>query len=573
VLVGIEDVDKLDAATDADLDADVDAAPVEQKGECDVQGGSCDSLTECANTAGGHICGACPSGFVGTGADGCVPTLTRLDVSAGTLSPALAGADTDYTLALPLLRAALTLTLGAPAGAKVEVNGDALGTDGTWSMGHVPLAMTTVVITVGFKGHDTRTYTLRVQRAGAQSLYVKTAHPDVDDGLGRSVALDANTWVMGAPWEDGAVGGVGGDQSDNGAYDSGAVYVWTRSGSSWKEEAYLKASEPKLGSNFGNSVALDADTLAVGADGEDDFGAVYVFTRNAGVWQQQARIEDPGAASANGFGRTLALEGDTLIIGAPGDDHAQVDSGAAHVFTRSGSVWTHRVTLHPAMPQLSEWFGSSAAIEGNTLIVGATGDSTGDLTSGAAYVFTGSGAAWSQQVRLKSDAPTLGDFFGESVALSGGTLVVGAFGQAALGAAHVFVGAGATWTRQAVLKASNPSQDAYFGIKVAMDGDVIVVGSINEDSGAKGVNGNINGTPRAQSGAAYVYQRAGDSWTQLAHLKAAAPGTNDNFGSGVAVSGDRIAVGAMGEASAESGVNADPSNDDASGSGAGYLFE
>jgi carbonic anhydrase/acetyltransferase-like protein (isoleucine patch superfamily) len=390
--------------------------------------------------------------------------------------------------------------------------------------------------------------------------YLKASNTDGGDAFSRSVALSGDTLAVGAHLEDSDATGVNGVQGSNAARNSGAVYVFTRSGGAWSQQAYLKASNTGASDQFGRSVALSGDTLAVGAYGEDSdatgvngdqgsnaafaSGAVYVFTRSGGAWSQQAYLKASNTGVNDFFGWSVALSGDTLAVGAHQEASAATDvngdqssnaaenSGAVYVFTRSGGAWSQQAYLKASNTDATDYFGFSVALSGDTLAVGArsegsaatgvNGDQSSNaaLNSGAVYVFTRSGGAWSQQAYLKASTTGAGDEFGRSVALSGDTLAVGAYG---------------------------------------------------EDSDATGVNGDQSSNSAYNSGAVYVFTRSGGAWSQQAHLKASTTGAGDQFGRSVALSGDTLAVGTYGEDSDATGVNGDQSSNAFANSGAVYV--
>ena len=436
-----------------------------------------------------------------------------------------------------------------------------------------------------------------------QQAYVKASNTDDMDNFGCSVAVSGDTLAVGAYREDSNAAGVDGNQSDNSAEDSGAVYVFTRSGNVWSQQAYLKASNAEADDEFGYSVSVSGDTLVVGAYQEDSSaagvngnqtdnsadgsGAAYVFTRSGGVWSQQAYLKASNAEAGDYFGKAVAISGDTVVVGAynedsnatgvDGDqaDNSMYGSGAAYVFTRSGGVWSQQAYLKASNTGIYDHFGNSVAVSGDTLAVGADdedssatgvdgnqGDNSAD-ESGAAYVFTRSGGVWSQQAYLKASNTESEDYFGESVAISGDTVVVGADGEDSSatgvngnqgdnsaddsGAAYVFTRSGGTWSQQVYLKASNAEADDWFGESVAISDDTLAVGAHNEDSNATGVDGNQADNSAVLSGAAYVFTRDTGLWSQQAYLKASNTGGVDHFGRSVAISGGALAVGADGE--------------------------
>ena len=401
---------------------------------------------------------------------------------------------------------------------------------------------------------------LRSGTTWTQQAYLKASNTPSSssgegDGFGNSVAVSVDTVVVGAPREDGSSTGVNSTPNEL-ATDAGAAYVFVRSGTSWTQQAYLKASQVSAADQFGNSVAVSGDTVVVGA------------------WE-----EDSSTAGVNS---------------TPNESGGQ--SGAAYVFVRSGTTWTQQAYLKASQVSAGDGFGFSVAVSVDTVVVGATiedSSTTGVNStpnesasgSGAAYVFVRSGTTWTQQAYLKASQVNASDTFGQSVAVSGNTVVVGATGEASsttgvnstpnelagsAGAAYVFVRSGTTWTQQAYLKASQVNASDTFGRSVAVSGDTVVVGAYLEDSSTTGVNSMPNESADA-SGAAYVFVRSGATWTQQAYLKASQVTAGDNFGASVAVSGVTVVVGSPTEDSSTTGVNSTP-NESASGSGAAYTF-
>lgn len=285
-----------------------------------------------------------------------------------------------------------------------------------------------------------------------QQTYVKASNSSQSDDFGVAVAMssDGTTIAVGAGGEDSSAAGINGNQANDMAPNAGAVYVFTATGNTWAQQAYVKASNTGTGDLFGTAVALssDGDTLAIGADSEDsastnqndetatEAGAVYVFTRTGITWTQQAYVK----ASAPGFGDFLgkriglAADGNTLVCSAAGDDATQSNSGAAYVFTRSGTTWTERAQLKASNVGDNDQFGADVAIagDGNTVVVGAIfEDDANDalVDSGASYVYLRNGTTWAFERYVKAPAPTAGDLFGNALALSadGGTAAIAAY--------------------------------------------------------------------------------------------------------------------------------------------------
>jgi hypothetical protein len=411
--------------------------------------------------------------------------------------------------------------------------------------------------------------------SSSRITYLKASNTTMDDhfGVALAVSADGNTIAVGATGEDSAALGIGGNQADETASSAGAVYVFARSGMTWVQQAYVKASNTDAGDGFGNAVALSADgnTLAVSAGGE-------------GVGEDSAAVGIDGIQT----------------------DNTAVDSGAAYVFTRTGTTWSQQAYVKASNTDAGDRFGFALALaaDGNTLAVGAPDESSvatgidgnqGDNTlasSGAVYVFTRTAAVWSQQAYVKASNTDAGDTFGESVALSetGDTLAVGAINEdsaatgidgnqtsnssTASGAIYVFARAAGVWAQQAYVKASNTGGGDKFGVTVALagDGDTLVVGAHDEDSAAVTVNGNQASNAAVNAGAAYMFTRTGTTWTQRDYIKAINTNTDDLFGVAVAISldGQVLAIGASREDSAAIGVNGDPTDNTAMDSGAVY---
>ncbi len=461
-----------------------------------------------------------------------------------------------------------------------------------------------------------------------QQAYVKASNTEAADSFGGTVALSGDTLVVSAPSEDSNATGVGGNQADNSAGGSGAVYVFTRTGGVWTQQAYLKASNTEASDFFGSSLALSGDTLVVSAPSEDsnatgvggneadnsasNSGAVYVFTRTGGVWTQQAYLKASNTEASDFFGHRVALSGDTLVVSALNEDsnatgvggnqadNSASNSGAIYVFTRTGGVWTQQAYLKASNAEAGDFFGGTVALSGDTLVVGASNEDSNATgiggnqadnsaaDSGAVYVFTRTGGVWTQQAYLKASNTEAGDFFGGTVALSGDTLVVGASNEDSnatgiggnhadnsasnSGAAYVFTRTGGVWTQQAYLKASNTEASDSFGSVLALSGDTLVVGTANEDSNATGIGGNQADNSASNSGAAYVFRRTGGLWAQENYVKASNAETSDVFRS-LALDDDTLIVGASGEDSNATGIGGNQADNSASNSGAVYVFQ
>ena len=286
----------------------------------------------------------------------------------------------------------------------------------------------------------------------SQQAYLKASNPDVDDNFGSAVAVNGNMLAVGAWLEDSCATGIDGNQGDNGCHDAGAVYMFTRNDNVWTQQAYMKASDAKFLGSFGSWVALDGDTLAVGATAVLSAGEVYIFTRTAGVWTEQANLKGSNTSEGDMFGSSLAVKDDTLIVGARLEDSCatgingnQADegcptAGAVYIFTRANNLWSQIAYVKPisAGTQSSSDFGVNIAFDGTTFAVSA-GDhncakgfnpspSSNDCSwSGAVYLFTRTATSWAQRAYVKASNTDEFDFFGwGGLAITGNTLVVGA---------------------------------------------------------------------------------------------------------------------------------------------------
>jgi trimeric autotransporter adhesin len=485
--------------------------------------------------------------------------------------------------------------------------------------------MVPVVLTAG---ELSKTYQLVFDRGGKvldQLVYGKASNTGASDQFGYSVSLSGDTLAVSAFGEASAANGINGSQTDNAAPGAGAVYVFIRSGTTWTQQAYLKASNTTASDGFGVSVSLSGDTLAVGADSEDsgvvgkqddnaatNAGAVYVFVRSGTTWTQQAYLKASNPGSPDHFGVAVSLSGNSLAVGAyledsasPGingiqNDETAPDAGAVYVFVRSGVTWAQQAYIKASNPSTTDYFGRTVSLSGDTLAVGAyeeDSSATGvngaqnDIVtnSGAVYVFIRNGVTWVQQAYIKPSNTAVSDFFGYSVALSGDTLAVGALLEdssatgvngnqssndaADSGAVYVFVRNGTLWTQQAYLKPSNTGMGDNFGCSVALSGDTLAVGACQEDSATTLVNGDAGDNAAVSSGAAYVFVRSGATWTQEAYVKASNAGPSDTFGFSVALSGSTLVVGANLETSGAIGINPDgQTNNGTAAAGAVYLF-
>jgi len=394
-----------------------------------------------------------------------------------------------------------------------------------------------------------------------QQIKLTAGDGAADDQFGNSVAIYGDTIVVGAPGDD-----------DNG-YISGSAYVFARPESGWAdmppETAKLTASDGAAGDFVGYSVAINGDTIVVGAQGDDDkgdsSGSAYVFARPENGWAdmtETAKLTASDGSAEDVFGYSVAISDDTIVVGANGDDDKGDYSGSAYVFTKLGGSWTdmtETAKLTASDGSAYDQFGISVAISVDTIVVGAAGDDDKGDSSGSAYVFTklGGWTDMTETAKLTASDGSAEDGFGNSVAISDDTIVVGAFGNDDKGynsgSAYVFSRPENGWAgippETAKLTASDGAADYLFGFSVAVSNDTIVVGSYGDG---------------CYSGSAYVFARPhGEGWneTEIAKLTAGDAAIGDFFGDSVAISREAIVVGAFLD------------DDKGSASGSAYVFE
>lgn len=321
------------------------------------------------------------------------------------------------------------------------------------------------------------------------------------DGFGGAIAVDGDCLVVGAS-----------SYSTETIFRLGSAYVFCRTGSRWHQVAQLFPSpvEPSLFMNysFGRSVAMDGDWIAVGAPQifvpatSAGYGAAYVFKRDRrgtpndpldDRWRQDAWLTSPDALrGSDQFGFSVAISAGTLIVGRPGWEN--ISSGSAYVYQRVNGVWSHTASLTPSDSVLSDQFGDSVALDGGTAVVGATRQPPPDgVRGGAAYVFRQVDGDWIQETKFFRHTP--GGAFGQSVSIDNGLVAVCGTREAT-----IFQNAGGNWVRQATF--TGPPNSSY-ALRAAIKGQYLLVadpGYFDETTG-------LWGTGR-------LHERNGDIWTE-----------------------------------------------------------
>jgi hypothetical protein len=514
--------------------------------ECAANNGAC-GLATCVDHDGTFSCGDCPAGFGGTPPD-CAwndPYLADLSIEGATFAPSFASGFTNYFVQLGRFESQTVLTPTLPpqgVGRATISLGEQMIASGIasapFSLG---LGETQIRIVVRAESGSTRDYDLLIRRGWTHDGAIRTTIPNVLYRHPIALSGDGNVLVVGAPYDRSASRVVNGDENDTSASWAGAVFVYRREASGWVREAYLKASNADANDRFGDSVAISADgsTLVVGAYGESGkgttvnssfmednsipyAGAAYVFERSEQSWAQTAYLKASnntwggqpfGTPVSPYFGMSVAVSGDgsTVVVGAPYE--AGVGPGV------NGS-------------QVQQFFGNSSG-------------------SGAAFVFGRQDASWTQQAYVKSMVIAGARRFGWSVALSGdgSTLAVGE--PLGGGKANVYARAGSTWSFREALTASNGRVEDHFGKVVALssDGSTLAVSALYEDSSVTGIwSAPIPMSDRGaeRSGAVYLFEADGSTWSRRTYIKASNTHAQAEFGSSLALSGDgsTLAVGA-----------------------------
>jgi hypothetical protein len=404
--------------------------------------------------------------------------------------------------------------------------------------------------------------------------------PGAGDLFGMSVSISGDVVVVGSSYHN--------EVSD----DEGAAYIYRYDGLGWREEAKLVASDPEENDSFGKSVSASGDVVVVGADYEDDAGsnagAAYIFRYDGADWLEEKKLRPYDARDIedhHGFGRSVAVAGDYIVVGADGDDEAEEDAGAAYLYRYDGARWSSkakflrsdadsrdnlglsvavsgdvvlvggesgwdrgipalvynlagvinkRLNVSDGAPE--DRFGSSVSVSGNAVLTGAYMNDDLGLSSGSAYIHRFDGPDWLEEAKLLAHDGDASDWFGYSVALSGDVAVVGSPQDDDLGlnsgSAYIFRYDGTTWVEEAKLLPKYGDVGAYFGFSVAISGDVVVIGAYKDDE---------LGT---DYGSAYIFRYDGSNWYEEAKFLPYGMTAPGRFGHSVSIAGDVVVIGA-----------------------------
>lgn len=326
---------------------------------------------------------------------------------------------------------------------------------------------------------------------------------------------------------------IGMSTDDRYANEGGSVYVYARDGSNWSEQANFSANDVSENSKFGYNVALYGDTLLVASYCINEVGdrirCVYVFVRSGLNWTQEAKLMVSGSLVSDVFGASISVNGDTAIIGAPGDDN----KGSAYIFTRDiNNSWNQIIKLTAGDGVLNDNFGRSVCLSRDLALIGAPYYDGNNSSSGKVYAFSRQGGVWTESASLSPSDLHYQSLFGTSLSMSGNTALIGASRESGnynfSGSAYVFVFRNGIWTQEAKLFASDGSYNDYFGFSVSISGDTALIGAYDDDN----------------NGSAYVYLRSGTTWTEDLKLSPESLSAGSNFGRSLSLSGDGALVAA-----------------------------
>lgn len=317
---------------------------------------------------------------------------------------------------------------------------------------------------------------------------------------------------------------IDGDTAIVGAYRQnnsiGAVYVYIHSGNQWLLQTKLIPDDLVTYNYFGASVAISGDLIAVGAFGNG--GSTYIYQRSGSTWNLEAKIIASDTVSQDRFGNSVAISGEMVVIGANGNEDFK---GAAYVYQKVDNQWLEQSKLTASDGAKGDEFGWAVAVSGDSILVGAYNKAN----QGAAYIFTRSGDTWSQQAKILPDDPALGYCFGETVAINGDTAMVGAYHKDGTGMVYVYTRSGDTWNQQAKIIPDDNEPEDIFGYSIAFDDNIAVISAYGKSE---------------FEGAVYIYKQEDNVWKEQYQFTASDVETGDFFGYAVGLSGNMVIVGA-----------------------------
>jgi hypothetical protein len=457
--------------------------------------------------------------------------------------------------------------------------------------------------------------------------HIKASNPNTLDYFGTRLELsaDGNTLAVASLTEKSNAKGINGDQQDNSIRNAGAVYIFSRSGTSWQQEAYIKASNTDQWDVFGSSIALSADgsILAVGAPEEDsrstqingdqednswpEIGAAYVFKRTNKTWTQQAYLKASQLPSEPrrimNFGTSIAMnsDGNQIAVGSKWGQTNSVPGGIVHIFEYKNDAWIEKHALSASNVESSDQFGKyiEMSADGNTIAIGAPDEDSANndqsdnskWSAGATYIYKKSNNVWSQTAYLKASTPTEESYFGSNISLSGNgmTLAVGVQSESSTGennqnssslsrsgAVYIFKLINEDWKQVQLIKTENKEQSDIFGMSVSLNhnGKILAVGAPGEDGGDSGFNGDQSSNEVDSAGAAYIFISESNNFSQKTYIKSKKAIPSTGLGSSISISadGNSLAVGAPFDDSNAIGINESVEKNERRDSGAVFVY-
>jgi uncharacterized repeat protein (TIGR01451 family) len=364
-----------------------------------------------------------------------------------------------------------------------------------------------------------------------------------DDEVGQAIAIDGNHLLLGATGDD--------DQASN----SGAVYVYEFDGANWVQRSKLVIPTSVASDRFGTSISLEGTRAIIGApnlSGSSENGSAYVFDFDGSDWNLTATLTAQDGTAGDRFGAAVSLDGDRVLIGADSDDAQGGVAGSAYIFELQGGSWTEVAKLTAFDVNPISQLGFSVSLDGDIALVGAPGDNTNGIVSGAAYLFTDlGGGAWFQVGKLLASNGAQGDGLGVSVSLDNGMAAIGAMGggDSGEGAVYIYSVSVGSANQLDIVSPQGLEAGASFGETVTLVGNRFLAGAPSADGNA------------TSSGSAYVFEFDGSDWLESALITPTETATGDRFGHSVDLSGAVVAVGA------------NTLNGLGTNSGAGFVFQ
>lgn len=362
-----------------------------------------------------------------------------------------------------------------------------------------------------------------------------------EDRFGFHVAVSGKVALVGAYKDD-----------DNGE-NAGAAYVYRFNGTDWVEEAKLLASDGDQEDWFGQYVGLSGDVAIVGAYRNGPTGSAYFFRYDGVEWTEEAKVVPSDGTGGSGFGYSVAVSKNVAIIGRWDDDDNGAGSGSAYAFRYDGSTWMQEFKILPSDGSSGDQFGYTVDLDGHLAIVGARHDGANGIQSGSAYIFRRRPDGWHQEAKLLASDGQVNDSFGKAVAIKPHLALVGSNAAnddgIGTGAVYVYRRSGSIWQEEAKLVPTEGEAFDWFGLSVALSGNLAIVGSTGDDDNGAG------------SGSVYVFRFGGSGWEQKAKVLAFDGAAGDRFGYSVSAGGHFAVVGARAD------------DDNGTSSGSAYIVE